>query len=91
MLLWHGARNGVSHVLMNCDKHDALRTTTWDGREHIPRNLREFLAVPKQARLSASFMVGTGLLRAPSPADPSASGDAAGEDTDTIPPVRPVL
>ena len=79
----------VSHVLMNCDRYDALRTTTWDGREHIPRNLREFLADPKQARRSASFMVGTGLLRAPSPADPSASGDAVGEDTEPILPVRP--
>jgi ribonuclease HI len=81
----------VSHVLMNCGKHDALRTTTWDGREHIPRSLREFLADPKQTRRSASFMVGTGRLRAPSPADPSASGDAVGEGTDTISPVRPIL
>ena len=79
----------VSHVLMNCDRYDALRTTTWDGREYIPRNLGEFLADPKQARRSASFMVGTGLLRAPSPADPSASGDAVGEDTEPISPVRP--
>jgi hypothetical protein len=68
-----------------------LRTTTWDGREHIPRSLREFLADPKQTRRSASFMVGTGRLRAPSPADPSASGDAVGEGTDTISPVRPIL
>ena len=81
----------VSHVLMNCDRYDALRTTTWDSREHIPRTFREFLVDPKQARRSAHFMVGTGLLRVPSPADPSASGDTVGEDTDTILPVRPVL
>ena len=81
----------VSHVLMNCDRYDALRTTTWDGREHIPRTFREFLVDPKQARRSAHFMVGTGLLRVPSPADLSASGDTVGEDTDTILPVRPVL
>ena len=44
-----------------------------------------------QVQYSTSFLVGTGLLRAPSPADPSASGDTAGEDTDTASPVRPGL
>ncbi|KAN0066897.1 hypothetical protein V8E54_001530 [Elaphomyces granulatus] len=43
------------------------------------------------ARRSTIFMVGTGLLRVPSPADPSASGDTVGEDTDTALPVRPIL
>jgi hypothetical protein len=42
------------------------------------KTYREFLAEPTQAHRSAIFMVGTGLLRAPSPADPSASGDCGG-------------
>jgi ribonuclease HI len=67
----------VEHILMECNLFDNLRTTTWNGREHIPRRLTEFLGEQEQARRSAMFMVGTRLLRAPSPADSSASGDTS--------------
>ena len=76
----------VEHELRHCDRHDALRATTWDGREHIPRRFKGFLAVPENARRSASFMVGTGLLRALSPANSSGPGDTERESTDTVHP-----
>jgi hypothetical protein len=63
---------------------NALATTNLAPRM-TANNTRE------AARRSAIFMVGTRHLRAPSPADPSASGDTVEEDTDTALPVRPVL
>ena len=62
---------------MDCPRYDALREETWEERENVPRVLKGFLADQRQVRRSAIFMVGTGLLRAPSSADsgvPAASG-----------------
>jgi hypothetical protein len=69
----------VAHVLMDCPRYDALKEETWEGRENVPRDLKEFLMDQRQVRRSAIFMVGTGLLRARSSADsgvPAASGEA---------------
>jgi ribonuclease HI len=59
----------VAHVLMDCERFDALRAKTFGGRENIPSSLEAFLADQRQVRRSAIFMVETGLLRAPSSAD----------------------
>jgi hypothetical protein len=52
----------VAHVLMDCPGFDALREETWEGRENIPRDLKEFLADQRQVRRSAIFMVETPMV-----------------------------
>jgi hypothetical protein len=78
----------VAHVLMDCPRHDALREETWGGRENVPRDLKGFLVDQRQVRRSAMFMVGTGLLRAPSSADsgvPAASGEGSQNPRTSVP------
>jgi len=78
----------VAHVLMDCPRYDALREETWEGRENVPRDLKGFFVDQRQVRRSAIFMVGTGLLRAPSSADsgvPAASGEGSQNPRTSVP------
>jgi len=72
----------VAHVLM--PEIRRAEGGTWEGRENVPRDLKEFLVDQRQVRRSAIFMVGTGLLRAPSSADSGVPAASGGESQNPI-------